>query len=105
MPQQSLIKPVCRIYLYEWFKEGEVGEIKGWLRSAPEEHGDPLEVMACALDAFEPVVIAAKKAGVKRFVFASSSSVYGISDEPDVKETDDFALFPDLYVYTTGRSS
>jgi nucleoside-diphosphate-sugar epimerase len=44
------------------------------------------------LDAFEPIVIAAKKAGVKRFVFASSSSVYGISDEPDVKE--DHPLVP-----------
>ena len=38
------------------------------------------------LDAFEPVVIAAKKAGVKRFVFASSSSVYGVSEQPDVTE-------------------
>jgi len=38
------------------------------------------------LDAFEPMVIAAKKAGVKRFVYASSSSVYGVSDQPDVTE-------------------
>ncbi len=38
------------------------------------------------MDAFEPMVIAAKKAGVKRFVYASSSSVYGVSDEPDVTE-------------------
>ncbi|MCW9034146.1 MAG: SDR family oxidoreductase [Rhodospirillales bacterium] len=37
-------------------------------------------------EAFEPMVIAAKKAGVKRFVYASSSSVYGVSDEPDVTE-------------------
>jgi nucleoside-diphosphate-sugar epimerase len=44
------------------------------------------------LDAFEPIVIAAKNAGVKRFVFASSSSVYGISEEPDVKE--DHPLLP-----------
>jgi nucleoside-diphosphate-sugar epimerase len=44
------------------------------------------------LDSFEPVVIAAKKAGVKRFVFASSSSVYGVSDYPDV--TEDHPLVP-----------
>jgi nucleoside-diphosphate-sugar epimerase len=44
------------------------------------------------LDAFEPIVIAAKKSGVKRFIFASSSSVYGISEKPDVKE--DHPLVP-----------
>jgi nucleoside-diphosphate-sugar epimerase len=37
-------------------------------------------------DCFEPFVVAAKKAGVKRFVFASSSSVYGVSDSPNVTE-------------------
>lgn len=44
------------------------------------------------LDAFEPMIIAAKQAGVKRFVYASSSSVYGVSDEPDV--TEDHPLVP-----------
>jgi len=44
------------------------------------------------LDAFEPMVIAAKKAGVKRFVYASSSSVYGVSDKPNV--TEDHPLVP-----------
>jgi nucleoside-diphosphate-sugar epimerase len=38
------------------------------------------------LDAFEPMVMAAKRAGVKRFVYASSSSVYGVSEQPDVTE-------------------
>jgi nucleoside-diphosphate-sugar epimerase len=38
------------------------------------------------LDAFEPMVVAAKAAGVRRFLYASSSSVYGVSDEPDVTE-------------------
>lgn len=35
---------------------------------------------------FEPLVNAAKDAGVKRFIYASSSSVYGISDSDDVTE-------------------
>ncbi len=38
------------------------------------------------LHAFEPMVLAAKKAGVKRFIYASSSSVYGISEEKNVTE-------------------
>ena len=38
------------------------------------------------LHAFEPMVVAAKTAGVKRFVYCSSSSVYGVSDSPDVTE-------------------
>lgn len=44
------------------------------------------------LDAFEPMVVAAKAAGVKRFIYASSSSVYGVSDKPNV--TEDHPLVP-----------
>jgi len=44
------------------------------------------------LDAFEPMVLAAKKAGIKRFIYASSSSVYGVSDQPNV--TEDHPLVP-----------
>jgi nucleoside-diphosphate-sugar epimerase len=44
------------------------------------------------MDAFEPLVAAAKKSGVKRFVYASSSSVYGVSEQPNV--TEDHPLLP-----------
>jgi len=44
------------------------------------------------MDAFEPMVMAAKKAGVRRYIYASSSSVYGVSDAPEVKE--DHPLVP-----------
>ena len=44
------------------------------------------------LESFEPVVKAAKHAGVRRFVFASSSSVYGVSEAPEV--TEDHPLVP-----------
>jgi nucleoside-diphosphate-sugar epimerase len=43
-------------------------------------------------DCFEPIVIAAKTASVKRFVYCSSSSVYGVSESPDVRE--DHPLVP-----------
>ncbi len=38
------------------------------------------------LDAFEPLVKISKESGVERFIYASSSSVYGIKDAPDVNE-------------------
>lgn len=37
-------------------------------------------------DAFAPLVRQSRDAGVQRFIYASSSSVYGVSDEPDVGE-------------------
>lgn len=43
-------------------------------------------------DAFAPMVEASKRAGVKRFIYASSSSVYGVKDEPEV--TEDLELEP-----------
>lgn len=43
-------------------------------------------------DCFESLVVSAKKAGVKRFVYCSSSSVYGVSDSPNV--TEDHPLVP-----------
>ena len=38
------------------------------------------------LDAFRPLVEISQSAGIKRFIYASSSSVYGIKDEPNVTE-------------------
>jgi len=44
------------------------------------------------LDAFEPMVIESKKAGIKRFIYASTSSVYGLSKMSNV--TEDHPLVP-----------
>ena len=44
------------------------------------------------LDAFRPLVEVSKKAGVKRFIYASSSSVYGVKSESNVHE--DMTLEP-----------
>ncbi len=43
-------------------------------------------------DAFEPLVRIARESGVRRFIYASTSSVYGVSDDPDV--TEDHPLVP-----------
>ena len=44
------------------------------------------------LDSFVPLVRAAKSAGVKRFIYASSSSVYGVKEGVEV--TEDLSLEP-----------
>ncbi|MBP9748671.1 NAD-dependent epimerase/dehydratase family protein [Patescibacteria group bacterium] len=47
---------------------------------------DPALGKSINYDAFRPLVRAAKEAGVQRFINASSSSVYGVKDEPEVTE-------------------
>src|SRR5438309_3478971 len=47
---------------------------------------DPSLSRTINYECFEPLVEASKDAGVKRFVYVSSSSVYGVSDAPDVTE-------------------
>jgi len=47
---------------------------------------DPSLSRTINYECFEPLVLASKAAGVKRFVYVSSSSVYGVSDSPEVTE-------------------
>lgn len=47
---------------------------------------DPALGKSINFDCFEPLVVAAKAAGVSRFVYASSSSVYGVSEAAEVTE-------------------
>jgi nucleoside-diphosphate-sugar epimerase len=47
---------------------------------------DPQLSRSINYDCFEPLVAASKKAGVRRFIYVSSSSVYGVSDAPEVTE-------------------
>jgi nucleoside-diphosphate-sugar epimerase len=53
---------------------------------------DPTLGKSINFDSFEPLVRLAKEAGVKRFVNASTSSVYGVSEAPNV--TEDHPLLP-----------
>jgi len=53
---------------------------------------DPALGKSVNADAFRPLVVSAKRAGVERFIYASSSSVYGVRSEPEV--TEELALEP-----------
>lgn len=53
---------------------------------------DPRLGKSVNFDAFEPLVATAREVGVQRMIYASSSSVYGIKQEPDV--TEDMPLDP-----------
>jgi nucleoside-diphosphate-sugar epimerase len=52
----------------------------------PSYELDPALSKTINYDCFEPMVEASKKAGVQRFIYVSSSSVYGVSDAPEVTE-------------------
>jgi nucleoside-diphosphate-sugar epimerase len=52
----------------------------------PSVELDPDLSRTINFEAFGPLVQASKAAGVRRFIFASSGSVYGVSDDPDVTE-------------------
>ncbi|NBS00108.1 MAG: SDR family oxidoreductase, partial [Actinobacteria bacterium] len=53
---------------------------------------DPELGRSINLDAFRPLVEISKASGVSRFIYASSSSVYGVKSEPNVSE--DMSLEP-----------
>ena len=51
------------------------------------------------LDAFRPLVEISKNSNVKRFFYASSSSVYGIKDEPNVHEEMELEPLTDYSIF------
>lgn len=57
------------------------------LGSVPRSMADPLATHRANVDGFITVLEAARRAGVKRMVYASSSSVYG--DHPDLPKCED----------------
>ena len=102
------------IYGEDVFENNKINKIKGDIRNTNllKKHLKNIDIvihLACIsndpsfelnptlgkeinLDAFEPLVRESKSAGVKRFIYASSSSVYGIKEEKNVNE--DMSLKP-----------
>ena len=58
----------------------------------PSFEMDPKLGESINLDAFQPLAEISRASGVKRFIYASSSSVYGVKSEPNVSE--DMSLEP-----------
>lgn len=100
--------------LYADYRGPKLREVKGDLRNPADvaralEGCDAVIHLACIsndpsfdlnpdlgksinFDCFRPLVQASRAAGVARFIYASSSSVYGIKQDPDV--TEDLPLDP-----------
>ncbi|HRH98090.1 MAG TPA: SDR family oxidoreductase [Prosthecobacter sp.] len=57
------------------------------IASVPQSVADPLATNEHNLDASLKLLVAARDAGVKRFLFASSSAIYGESEEPSKHES------------------
>lgn len=60
---------------------------------------DPSLGKSINFDCFRPLVKASKTAGVERFVYASSSSVYGVKDVPNVTEDEPLDPLTDYSKY------
>lgn len=82
--------------------EGDIRDLAGYRKAIAGAHTvinlacisndpsfelDPGISKSINYDAFEPMVKAAVEVGVRRYIYASSSSVYGVSDAPEVTET------------------
>jgi nucleoside-diphosphate-sugar epimerase len=65
----------------------------------PSYELDPELSKSINYDCFPMMVDEAKRAGVQRFIFASSSSVYGVSDAPDVTEEHPLLALTDYSKY------
>jgi UDP-N-acetylglucosamine 4-epimerase len=76
---------ICDPFVCRWAMEGvDLVLHEAALGSVPRSIDDPLATHAANVDGFVQVMLAARAAGVRRVVYASSSSVYG-NDTNDPK--------------------
>lgn len=80
---------ICDPFVCRWAMEGvELVLHEAALGSVPRSIDDPMATHAANVDGFVQVFLAARAAGVRRLVYASSSSVYGDdASDPKVEES------------------
>ena len=81
-----------QMLLKKAFKDQDIIIHLACISNDPSFELNPTLGKSINLDAFEPMVKIAKDSNVKRFIYASSSSVYGVKEENDVHE--DMSLEP-----------
>ena len=93
-PQLKIIKGDLRDkkLLEEVMQGNEIVIHLACISNDPSFELNPILGKQINLDSFEPLVQIAKKNKIKRFIYASSSSVYGIKKEKNV--TEDMLLEP-----------
>lgn len=85
---------------HDVMKDTDVVLHHGALPSVPRSVEDPAATHKHCVDATFTLLLAARDAGIKRFVFASSSSVYG--DTPTMPKTETMLPMP-LSPYAVGK--
>ena len=87
-PRLELIKADIRdeAALRRSLRDAEAAIHLACISNDPSFELNPTLSRSINYDCFEPLVSIARAAGVRRFVYASTSSVYGVSDAPDVTE-------------------
>jgi UDP-N-acetylglucosamine/UDP-N-acetylgalactosamine 4-epimerase len=105
---------ICDPFVCQWAMEGiEFVLHEAALGSVPRSMQDPFATHVANVDGFIRVLLAARAAGVRRVVYASSSSVYG--DDPSDPKVEEFLGNPlspyaaskrtdELYAGTFGRT-
>jgi UDP-N-acetylglucosamine 4-epimerase len=105
---------ICDPFVCRWAMDGvDLVLHEAALGSVPRSMEDPLATHTANVDGFVQVLLAARAAGVRRVVFASSSSVYGDDpNDPKVEESIGEPLSPyaaskridEIYASTFSRS-
>jgi nucleoside-diphosphate-sugar epimerase len=93
-PQLTVIKGDIRdtAFFASFLKDVDTVIHMACISNDPSFELDPQLSKSINYDCFEPMVKASKEAGVGRFIYVSTSSVYGVSDAPEV--TEEHALVP-----------
>jgi nucleoside-diphosphate-sugar epimerase len=91
LPSHPALEPIKgdlrdQLLLKRWIPGSDAVIHLACISNDPSFELDPELSKSINYDAFEPLVAMARNSGVERFIYASTSSVYGVSDRDNVSE-------------------